>query len=331
MINILALLVALTVSGVSAYYSIIGLTSIFAAAYYPVIIMGSVLELGKLVTTSWLYRNWRTCPWLLKSYLTVAVIILMFISSMGIFGFLSRAHIEQNLQIGTGSADQIQIVQTKIDNEQSIIDDLNKQISQIDAAVSKLTEKGQATNSLQAADKQRKQRDALILQRTKHNDESAKLKEQRVNLSSNVKKMEAEVGPLKYIAEMIYEGKATDDILEKSVRWVIICIVFVFDPLAVVLLLAANHGFANSTNTRLTNPAQHDILILDSNSTGDNNVTKRTSDKEFNNRNDSNTDRQQDLYKERYDINVSTDDKRGFVGFSRRWANTGANNVSGSI
>ena len=310
MINVLALLVALSVSGVSAYYSIIGLTAIFSAAYYPVIIMGSALELGKLVTTSWLYRNWRTCPWLLKLYLTAAVIILMFISSMGVFGFLSRAHIEQNLQIGTGSADQIQIVQTKIDNEQSIIDDLNKQIAQIDAAVSKLTEKGQATTSLQAADKQRKQRDALIVQRTKHNDDTAKLKEERVKLSSNVKKMEAEVGPIKYIAELIYDGKTTDDVLEKSVRWVIICIVMVFDPLAVVLLLAANHGFANSTDSRLTNPAQHDILVIDSNNIGDVNVAKRQTDKELNDRHDGDVRPKQDLHEERHDPNNGTDDQR---------------------
>ena len=153
MINYLALLIALVVSGVSAYYSILGLTAIFAAAYYPVVIMGVALELGKLVTTSWLYRNWRTCPFLLKSYLTSAVFILMLISSMGVFGFLSKAHIEQNLSLTTGQADSLAIIDQKISSEKDRIKDLDVQIAQIDAALSKMTERGQAASSLQAADK----------------------------------------------------------------------------------------------------------------------------------------------------------------------------------
>ena len=142
MINILAMLVALVVSGVSAYFSIIGLTTIFSAAFYPVVIMGAALEIGKLVSTSWLYRNWNTCPWLLKSYLSLAVIVLMFITSMGTFGFLSRAHIEQELNITTGDADRLAIVESQIQNKNSVIADYDKQIQQIDDALSKITEKG---------------------------------------------------------------------------------------------------------------------------------------------------------------------------------------------
>jgi len=92
---ILTFIAALTISGVAIYYSVAGLAAIFAAALVPIIIMGVTLELGKLITVVWLHRNWKRAVWWLKSYLTIAVVILMFITSMGIFGYLSKAHIEQ--------------------------------------------------------------------------------------------------------------------------------------------------------------------------------------------------------------------------------------------
>ena len=262
MVNYLVLLTALSLSGVSAYYSIIGLTAIFAGSFLPVVIMGTTLEIAKIISTSWLYRNWKTCPFLLKSYLTFAIIILMLISSMGIFGFLSKAHIEQNLQISTGDADQILIVQTKISNEQSTIDDLNKQIYQIDAAVTKMTDKGQAQSSLQAADKQRKLRDDLTKQKTQHVEILSNLKTEKVKLDSSIKKTEAEVGPIKYIAAAIY-GSSGPDTLELAVRWVILLLVVVFDPLAVVLLLAANHGITSNKKKLLPIIPKDNILVID--------------------------------------------------------------------
>jgi hypothetical protein len=262
MINYLALLVALAVSGVSAYYSIIGLTAIFSAAYYPIIIMGVALETGKLITVSWLHRNWRTCPLLLKSYLTGAVIILMFISSMGIFGFLSKAHIEQTLKINTGSADQVVIIDNKIDALKTSVVDLDKQIAQIDAAVSKMTDKGQATNSLKAADQQRKTRDSLVKRKEEYVRNISELTVQKVSLTSGIKKLEAEVGPLKYIAELVYSSTGAEQ-LEKAVRMVIILLVLVFDPLAVLLLLAANHGLEQIKI--LTKPKESSILKIDDN------------------------------------------------------------------
>lgn len=262
MVNYLVLLTALSLSGVSAYYSIIGLTAVFAGSFLPVVIMGTTLEIAKIISTSWLYRNWKTCPFLLKSYLTFAIIILMLISSMGIFGFLSKAHIEQNLQISTGDADQILIVQTKISNEQSTIDDLNKQISQIDSAVTKMTDKGQAQSSLQAADKQRKLRDDLTKQKTQHVEILSNLKTEKVKLDSSIKKTEAEVGPIKYIAAAIY-GSSGPDTLELAVRWVILLLVVVFDPLAVVLLLAANHGITSNKKNLLPIIPKDNILVID--------------------------------------------------------------------
>jgi len=263
MINYLALLIALVVSGVSAYYSILGLTAIFAAAYYPVVIMGVALELGKLVTTSWLYRNWRTCPFLLKSYLTSAVFILMLISSMGVFGFLSKAHIEQNLSLTTGQADSLAIIDQKISSEKDRIKDLDVQIAQIDAALSKMTERGQAASSLQAADRQRKTRETLVTRKDQHAKNISQYSEERIKIQSNLKRIEAEVGPIKYIAALVYDesGSRLEDNLERAVRAVIILLVLVFDPLAVVLLLAANHGL-NERN-RFTIPEKHDILKIE--------------------------------------------------------------------
>lgn len=260
MINYLALIAALAVSGVSAYYSIIGLTAIFAAAFWPIIIMGGCLEFAKLVTASWLYRNWDITPFLLKSYLTIAVLILMLITSMGIFGFLSRAHIEQQVQMGTGAVEQIQILSNKIEYEKQSIGDLDKQIAQIDAAITKMTDRGQAASSLRAADQQRKQRDAFVKKRDDHVKNISELQTNKIKLESETRKLEAEVGPIKYIASMLYES-TTHDELERAVRIIIILLVIVFDPLAVVLLIAANVGLQQ--RRLLTSFKQPSIMTID--------------------------------------------------------------------
>jgi len=258
MINYLALAVALALSAVSAYYSILGLATIFASAFIPVVLMGSVLELGKLVTASWLYNNWHHAPRVLKYYLTSSVIVLMFISSMGIFGFLSKAHIEQSLSINTGTADQVAIIQNKIEFEKQSIADLDKQIAQIDAAINKMTDRGQAANSLRAAEQQRRQRDVFVSRKDTHVKNISAFTTERIKLESEVKKLEAEVGPLKYIAELVYD-KADGNQLEKAVRYVIIIIVLVFDPLAVLLLIAANLGIRKN----LTKMDENSILKID--------------------------------------------------------------------
>ena len=137
--GILTLLIALAISGVAAWYSIVGLMAIFSSAAVAIAIMGGVLEVGKLVTASWLYHNWQTAPRVLRWYLTSAVVVLMFITSMGIYGFLSKAHIDQMIVTGDNSL-EISTIQSRIDREQRIIDDANKVISQLDSAVQTLTE-----------------------------------------------------------------------------------------------------------------------------------------------------------------------------------------------
>lgn len=281
MVNWLALITALVVSGISAYFSIIGLTTLFAAAFLPVVVMGAALEIGKLVTTSWLYRNWETCPWLLKSYLSVAVVVLMFITSMGTFGFLSRAHIEQQLNITTGDADKVAIIESQIQNKNSVIADYDKQLQQIDDALSKITEKGRGESSLQAADRQRKTRNELVAKKNAELQTLTVLKEEIIRVRSSIRKVEAEVGPLKYIAEALYgqQGNVDAFTLERAVRFVIILLVVVFDPLAVVLLIAANHGL--SQTKRFTNIRESDILIIDSNELGEVHVAKRKAIEEY--------------------------------------------------
>lgn len=244
MINYLALAVALALSAVSGYYSIIGLTTIFSSAFYPVLCMGIVLEMGKLVSASWLYNNWYIASKLLKTYLTLAVIVLMFITSMGIFGFLAKAHIEQSLSLSTGVVDQVKVIESKIKFEKERIEDLDKQVAQIDSAINEMVKRGRATSSLRAAAQQRKTRVTLVNRKEEYVRNISKLTEDRIKLQSNIKKLEAEVGPIRYITEMVYEGASTEN-LERSVRAVILIIVFVFDPLAVILLIAANAGIVH--------------------------------------------------------------------------------------
>jgi cell division protein FtsB len=179
---------------------------------------------------------------------------------MGIFGFLSRAHIEQSLAINTGALEQIAIIDEKIALERSSIADIDKQIAQIDNAVNKMTERNQAQSSLRAAEQQRKTRTDLVKQREQKTQAVAQLSTERIKLTSEVKKLEAEVGPIKYIAEMVYGTNSDKDILEHAVRWVIILLIFVFDPLAVLLLIAANQGISH--NKQLKNIRESHIITV---------------------------------------------------------------------
>ena len=365
MINYLAFIAAIAIATVAAYYSIIGLTTIFAAAVMPIAIMGGVLEAGKLITASWLYNNRTRIPFLLKSYLIFAVIVLMFITSMGIFGFLSKAHIEQTAE----SEENIALIQqldkkllrlnTTITNAESSIDkienkdntrndEVNEQIATEEERIEKVRDqyqslvdeqneiiknsgsqlklleefiKDQNIKALQslvgtkvdgnygpgtsakvnefrekeqsradeiikdARDRVQELRQKELNEISKSNDvinrlrqsintdgvdendvariknlqnsiisseeEIIKLNSEKFNLEAKERKLEAEVGPVKYIAELVYSGEADRAILEDAVRWVIIIIIFVFDPLAVLLLIAANMGWEHAREDRI--------------------------------------------------------------------------------
>jgi hypothetical protein len=263
MIDYIALLIALCLSGVSGFYSIVGLTAIFSSAFWPIVFMGTVLELGKLTTASWLYNNWSITPILLRYYLAFTVIVLMFITSMGSFGFLSKAHIEQTINIGTNDSGQIEILQNKIDNEKSKISNIDIQVKQIDDAIASLTAQNKAATSVVVATQQRKTRDELVSRKDEYVKNISVFNTERIKLSTNTKRLEAEIGPLKYIAQLIYGSDANSEQLEKAVRFVIIIIVAVFDPLAVLLLIAANIGMKNNRKEKLISPHHSDIMTID--------------------------------------------------------------------
>lgn len=211
----LTLLSALLLSGIAAYYSIIGLAAIFTGAFWPIVFMGSVLEMSKLVTASWLYRNWKTCPLLLKSYLTTAVVILMVITSMGIFGFLSKAHIDSTLEAGANSVEIRTLKQQeKIANER--LEYLLKRAGNPETASASVDRQIQQTQK-----------------------ELADINKRKLPLLKEENKLVAEVGPIKYIGDMVY-GVDDANAIDKAVRLVIMLIMVVFDPLAVLLLIAAN-------------------------------------------------------------------------------------------
>lgn len=235
--------VALGLSAVAAWYAVVGLIAIFATAVIPIAIMGSLLEASKLVVASWLYKNWKEIPVLLKSYFTIALIVLMLLTSMGIFGFLSKAHLDQAIPTGDVSA-KLALIDEKIKTEKENINASRKELSQLDAQVdqtiSRTTEASGAERAIQIRRNQQKDRNRILNEIGTTQTKIAKLNEERAPIASEVRKVEAEVGPIKYIAEVIYGDSADNDVLEKSVRFVTILIVLVFDPLAVLMLVAAN-------------------------------------------------------------------------------------------
>ena len=314
-IAILTLLSALSISGVAIFYSVIGLATIFPGAFWPVVIMGSVLEVGKLITASWLYRQWKFTPILLKTYLTTAVILLSIITSMGIFGFLSKAHLEQNLASDT-LVQRVDIINDKIESQtiyierqkavierseksidrtgknftqdiqvqENIIDSAYERLQVLDADVKAYTDQGKGfwkgdniAKGVELRNQQKPERDRLnkeieeaktLIQKYRDqsrqggDDNKAQIKEaenniitaqnkiddliiERQPLEKKLINLEAEVGPVKYIAALAVDWGMTEEVnLSKAVRWVILLIIVVFDPLAVLLLIAANQSFA---------------------------------------------------------------------------------------
>jgi hypothetical protein len=237
--------VALSLSVIAAYYSIAGLAAIFAAAVIPIMIMGSILELAKVVVTLWLHEYWSRARWLMKLYLVPAVVMLMLITSMGIFGFLSKAHSDQSLVSGDVSA-KIAVYDEKIKTEKENIDVSRKSLKQMDEAVDQVMgrssdEKG-ADKAVAVRRGQQKERQRLLAEIAESQKRISALNEERAPIAAEVRKVEAEVGPIKYIAALIY-GDSTDiNVLERAVRWVIILLVCVFDPLAIMMLLAATES-----------------------------------------------------------------------------------------
>ena len=238
-LTILTFLSAISISVIAAGYSIIGLATLFAGAVIPIIAMGSALEVGKLVAASWLYNNWNSnVPRLLKAYLFGAIIVLIFITSMGIFGFLSKAHLDQ-VKPTSGNNIKIELLDNQINQQQKIIDRSQKTLDQLDKALEVYIEKEFVTRGLKERKKQEEERNTLNNAINNASDKIAELTNQKASLNLEQNKIEAEVGPIKYVAELIY-GENAEDNFDKAVRIVILILIFVFDPLAVLLLIAAN-------------------------------------------------------------------------------------------
>lgn len=242
-ISILALFTALLISFVSAFFSVTGLVAIFAAAKIQIIILGSALEFGKVITTLLLHRNWKTLSWQLKSYLLPAVFVLMSITSMGIYGGLAKAHIDQQLPTDNVAA-QVSVIDTQISATQSDLDSAKANLAQLDSVVNQLMGRSTDTKGAQHAsnvrNSQKAERAQLNAEIQKDENELVTLQQQKTPLTVQQNTLSVQSGPLQYIAALVYGNNVTSDELESAVRGVITMLVIVFDPLALVLLLAAS-------------------------------------------------------------------------------------------
>ncbi len=262
LLSYIMLIVALCLSAVAAFYSIVGLTAIFAAAVIPIILMGSILEVAKVTVTIWLHEYWAKCRLAMKLYLVPAVGALMVITSMGIFGFLSKAHSDQSLVSGDSLA-KIAIYDEKIQTSRDNIETNRKALKQMDEAVDQIMgrsddEKG-ADKAVAVRRSQQKERQRLLAEIAAEQKVITQLNQEAAPLRAENRKIEAEVGPIKYIAALIYGDNPDANILERAVRWVIIIIVAVFDPLAIMMLLAATESFKWERAARIERRVQDEL------------------------------------------------------------------------
>jgi hypothetical protein len=269
----ITLIAALTIAGIAAWFSIVGLMAIFSGAALSVALMAGTLEVGKVITVSWLYRNWQQTGIFLKTYLCVAVVILMFITSLGIFGFLSRAHIEQTASFGDNTL-KIEQLNQRIERERSKIDDANRVVAQLDNAVTVLQKNDRISGpngAVAVRTSQQAERAELNLIIDQADDIILELSDQRMILTQQQLAKEVEVGPLKYIAEFIYGKDHAKDNFDQAVRWVIVILVLVFDPMAVALLIAANQTLSRYG----VHLEPNESLAVDENSLNHRSVIKR--------------------------------------------------------
>jgi chaperonin cofactor prefoldin len=236
--GLLTLLTALAISTVAAWYSIIGLMAIFAGATTAIMIMGIVLEIGKLICASWTFTNWKSCPVIMRSYFIIAVIVLMLITSLGIFGFLSRAHITQSNPTSL-MEERIERIELKVNQRQIQINRYQGRLDTLDQALQRYIELGAISKGLAKIGAMDNETNLLKTKIQGLENEIDGLMDEKYELKTNLSLAEVETGPIKYVASMLYDEVSASE-LETAVRWIIILLIFVFDPLAVVLVIAAN-------------------------------------------------------------------------------------------
>lgn len=243
-VSLLALFMGILLSCVAGYFSVIGLATIFSGAYEAVLVMAATLEASKVVAASWIYRNWSIAPRLMRAYMISAIIILVMITSMGIFGYLSKAHIDQSLDSGDNSL-RINQIQMKIDRQQKRIDDAEKVIAQLDKSVQTLIDFDRIRGkdgAIAVRESQKEERQSLNTIIDEASDIISELNVEMLSLQKQQLINESEIGPLKYVAELVYND--AEDKYDDAVRYITIIIVMVFDPLAVCMILAGNTGIA---------------------------------------------------------------------------------------
>jgi len=257
----LTLFTAFAIAAVAAYFSVIGLSTIFAGAVVSVIVMASILEVGKLVSAVWLHLYWKSVGWLSKLYLLTAVFILMIITSMGIFGYLSKAHIETKASGGEYTA-QIERIEDRIERQNTQIARANKTLDDLDAALDKYNEVGAVTKGLAAREDQKEQRAQLNADIDAAYDKIDEYKDQIAEINVEVRAFEVEVGPIKYVAELVYGDEAEANLAD-AVRWAIILIIVVFDPLAVILLITSAKAIKEQRVKPKKKPSRKNINYID--------------------------------------------------------------------
>lgn len=244
-ISILALVMGIALSAVGGYFSVIGLATIFSGAFWSVIVMASTLELSKLVAASWIYRCWKIAPVLIRTYMVSAVVVLVMITSMGIFGYLSKAHIDQTLLSGGGNELQIEMLEASIAREQKTISDAENVLSILDGEIKTLQEYDRIRGpdgAIAVRQSQQEERNSLNEAISSAQIRIAEAQSEMLPVKKEALQLEAEIGPLKYIAEAVYGQENAGLYFDVAVRWIIIILVLVFDPLAIVLILAGNVG-----------------------------------------------------------------------------------------
>ena len=236
--GLLTLFVALAISAVAAYYSIVGLMAIFAGATTAIAVMGVCLEIGKLICASWTFQNWKTSPVSIRSYFILAVVVLMLITSLGIFGFLSRAHITQSSPTALIS-ERIERIDLKIDQRQTQISRYQGRLDTLDQALQRYIELGAVSKGLRKIGEMDNETSLLKTRIEGLENEIDGFSDEKYELKTELNLAEVEVGPIRYVASMLYDD-VSESQLEEAVRWIIVLLIFVFDPLAVVLVIAAN-------------------------------------------------------------------------------------------
>jgi len=263
----LLLINAIALSTIAEYYAIMGLMAIFSGSPISIAIMGCILGISKIVITSWLYRNWKETSLLLQTYFSSAIIILMLLTSMGIFGYLSKAHLDQGVISGDVAA-AVSLIDEKINIQKENINAARKSItqldSQVDATLSRTSDAAGAERSNSIRRSQARERTRLIKEISTSQKAIGNLNEEKAPIAVELRKAEAEVGPIKYVAAFIYDENTSQDSLEKAVRWLIILIVLVFDPLAILMFVAYNQSVSQNgqkkSNVSYVKQKQEEII-----------------------------------------------------------------------